>query len=90
MKESRINDIKKLLGAKRLIIGTERTIKKLKQGLLVRVYLAANTSEKTKGDIEHYCRLGGVELEILQKSNEDLGAFCKKPFRISVLGVAKE
>ncbi len=88
--ESRINEIKKLLGTKKLIIGTERTIKKLKQGGIARVYLAANTSEKIKGDIQYYCGLGGVEFELLSKSNEDLGAFCKKQFKISVLSVAKE
>jgi len=82
-----ITEIKKLLGTKKLIIGSERTLKLLKTGKLAKVVIAKNTNKKMKDDIEYY----GSEVEIIQteKTNEELGVLCKKPFPISVLGVAK-
>lgn len=89
-KNTKVEEVRKLLGTDKLVIGTDRTLKGLKQGKIQRVYLASNTDEKIKEAIQHYCKLGKVELIKLNKSNDDLGAFCKKPFRISVLSIAKE
>lgn len=82
-----IAEIKKLLGSKKLIIGSDRTFKLLKTGKLTKVVIAKNANKKMKDDIEYY----GSQVEIIQteKTNEELGVLCKKPFAISVLGVAK-
>lgn len=89
-KTAKIEEVRKFLGTKRLIIGADRTMKGLRSGKLLRVYLASNVSEPAKRDIEYYCGLAGVELVLLDKSNEDLGAFCKKPYKIAVLSITKQ
>ena len=82
-------EIKKLLKEGQLIIGTDRTIKGIKQGKVVRVFLASNTTKDTKEAIQHYSSLAGFEVSILPVLNDELGVVCKKPFSISVLSVKK-
>jgi large subunit ribosomal protein L30e len=82
-------EIKKLLGNEKLVLGTEETLKNLKQGKVAKVYLASNASEDLKRDIEKYVKLSGAELEQLSQNNKDLGTVCKKPFAISVLSLLK-
>lgn len=85
--DKEIAEIKKLLKAKNIIIGTERTLKGLKLGKISKVYLSANCSEKVKDSIEHYSKFGKVSVVKLKYPNDELGVLCKKPFSISVLGV---
>ncbi|MFH0875182.1 MAG: ribosomal L7Ae/L30e/S12e/Gadd45 family protein [archaeon] len=83
-------EVKKVLKSKSLIIGTEKTFKELKAGKLSFVYLASNISDKVKKDIEHYTKFSDVKVMNLDIPNDELGVFCKKPFSISVMGIAKE
>ena len=84
-----VAELKKLLGTDKLIIGTERTIKLLKTGKLAKVFVSYNVAKQVKEDIEYYSGLSKTEIVETGKSNEELGVICKKPFTISVLGVAK-
>lgn len=82
-------EFRKLIAEKKLIIGSDRTIKHLKQGKLKQVYLAANCGEKTKADIMQFGKLAKIDVKELPNSSSELGIFCKKPFSISVIGVLK-
>jgi ribosomal protein L30E len=82
-------EIKKLLADKRLVAGTERALKLVRQGKLAKVYLSANCPPMVKEDLLRHCALAGIECQELQVSNEELGVWCKKPFAISVCGVLK-
>ncbi len=82
-------EIRKLLAEKRLVLGTERTVKLVRQGKLAKVYLSANCPPKLKEDITRYCTLASIECQELVVANEELGVWCKKPFAISVVGVLK-
>ena len=82
-------DIRKLLADKRLVIGTEQTLKFVKLGKLAKVYLSSNCPPALKADLQKYCGLNGIECQELAVPNEELGVWCKKPFAISVLGVLK-
>ncbi|MEM4247414.1 MAG: ribosomal L7Ae/L30e/S12e/Gadd45 family protein [Candidatus Woesearchaeota archaeon] len=82
-------EIKKLMVDKRLVLGTERVQKLLRQGKLAKVYLSSNCPSGLKEDFVRYCALSGIECQELQVSNEELGVWCKRPFVISVLGVLK-
>ncbi len=83
-------EIKKLLKTKKLVIGTEMAVKKLKAGKLAQVFITSNCPDKIKEDIEYYGKLGDTDVVKLKISNDELGIVCKKPFSISVLGVIKE
>jgi len=80
-----IKDIKKILVDKSLVIGSKRTLKKLKVGKIKMVFLAKNTAEKIKKDILNCAK--NVEVNELEITNEELGMLCKKPYKISVVSI---
>lgn len=84
-----VSEIRKLLATEKLIFGLERTLKLLRQGKLAKVFVSNNCRPQAKEDLKRYCELGNVEFAELDKSGEELGTVCKKPFFISVIGVAK-
>ncbi len=85
--EQDVVDIKKAVEEKKAVIGTERTMKSFKGGLLRVVYLAKNCPAETRQDIDYYSTLAGVKVIQLEHPNDELGALCKKPFSISIIGV---
>ncbi|MBS3143465.1 ribosomal L7Ae/L30e/S12e/Gadd45 family protein [Candidatus Woesearchaeota archaeon] len=72
---------------KGLIIGTQRTLKKLKMKEVKKVYASSNCPKEVLEDIEHYTKLYNIPLVKLEETNEELGIICKKPFHISVLSL---
>jgi large subunit ribosomal protein L30e len=84
-----IDDIKKLLKSKNLILGTERTLKNLRIGKLSKVYCSSNCPGQLKADLKYYGELSNTPIIELEQTNEEIGILCKKPFFISVLSVAK-
>lgn len=84
-----LTEIKKLLKEKKLVIGTERTIKNLKLGKVAKVIITSNCNEKLQKDIDYYAALGKTEVLKIKYPNEELGIMCKKPFAISVLSILK-
>lgn len=77
-------EIRKLLGTDKLIIGTERTIKALKNDELAKVIVSKNCSERVQNQLK-----GKAEIVEADENNEELGVLCKKPFRIALLGIKK-
>lgn len=93
MAKKKISDvalqIRKLLDANKLVIGTERSLKMLRLGRLSDVLLASNCISITEETFNKYCALAGAEVKKLALLSDELGVICKKPFAISVLGVLK-
>jgi len=84
-----VEEIKKHLSEKRIVIGAETTVKQLKQGRLDAVFLCSNLPQAVKDDLAHHCGLSKTRLIQLEQSNEELGVICKKPFPISMCGVLR-
>lgn len=82
-------EIKKLIKAKNLIIGTERTIKALKLGKVEKVIRSSNCAENVVDDLNYYASLNKTEIIKVNYPNDELGVICKKPFSISVLSILK-
>lgn len=80
-----IEDLKKLIKSKKVIIGSELVLNGLRTGKAAKVFIASNCKKETLSDIEHYSKVTGVELMKLPYPNDELGVLCKKPFAISVL-----
>ncbi len=80
-------EIRKLFEEGKLVIGTERVEKLLKQGKLKKVFIASNCKEDTKQSFEAYAKLAKADFEQIELSNEEMGIACKKPFSISAVGV---
>ena len=84
-----LTEIKKILKSEDLVIGTEKTLKKLKSGKVKKVLVCSNCPSQVEGDISYYAGLCGAEVFKLDYPNEELGTMCKKPFSISVLSLLK-
>lgn len=84
-----VKEIRDVLVSGKLIIGTEKTEKDLKRGLLSKVFISSNCPEKVRADFSHYASLANVELIDLSIPNEELGIVCKKPFSVSIVGLMK-
>ena len=84
-----VDEIKKLIGSKNLIVGTGRTLKYLKSGKISRVYVSSNCPDGIRADLKYYGELSATPILELDQTNEELGTICKKPFFISVLSVIK-
>lgn len=82
-------EIKKFMKEKRLVIGTNQTMDKLRRGGIEKVFISSNCPEETLGDLETYTKMSGIKLEKLKINSIDLGTLCKKQFNIAVLGVLK-
>ena len=82
-------EIKKLIKAKDLVIGTERTIKNLKLGRVDKIIMSSNCAESVVDNLNHYAGLGKTETIKVNYLNDELGVICKKPFSISVLSILK-
>jgi len=84
-----MEEIRKLLGSEKLILGKERTLKELRKGNLQKVFIASNLDEQTKKDLEYYQEINNFELIDSSMTNEELGTLCRKPFSIAVMGLLK-
>ncbi len=83
-------EIKEALSKKLLVIGANATIKKLKQGKLVKVFLASNCPDRFRDELKHLGEIAKVEVVETDSDNEALGVLCRKQFKISALGILKE
>jgi ribosomal protein L30E len=82
-----ISEIQKAILDKKLIVGTERVMKKIKEGTLKKVFITKNAPEMIKNDITHYTAMGKTEVINLEQTSEDMKEVCKKPFNISIVGI---
>ena len=82
-------EIRKHLATKKLVIGTDETLKNIRKGLITKVYLASNCPAELVKDLNRYSKISGFEIFETKVPNDELGAVCKKPFHIVLLGVMK-
>ncbi len=87
--EDSLTEIRKNTESKKLVYGTEQTIKNLKLGKVGKIFLSANCPEEVKKSIKYYAELSETPVSQLSIDNTELGTICKKPFSISVLGLLK-
>ncbi len=84
-----VEEIKKLLKSNKLVLGTERTLKELRQGNISKIYISKNIPKKIRAEIMNYSKLSDIGVVNLKYTNEYIGEICKKPFSVSVLGQIK-
>ena len=89
MKKINAAELKRMLKAGNIVVGTERTIKNLKLGRVQKVLLSSNCPANVEKDISYYAGLSHAEATKLEYANDELGVICKKPFSIAVLALLK-
>lgn len=80
-------ELKKLLTAKKLVLGSEETVKALRKGKVQKVFIAANCDPMVKSEVENLCKVSSAQCVDLSQGSDEIGVMCKKPFAISVIGV---
>lgn len=78
-------ELRKALKEKKIIIGTEKTLKSIKSGKVSKVFLAKNCPDDVKQSVERYAEISKIDVVQLKESNEEIAMICKKPFPIGVL-----
>ena len=80
-----IEDIKKLVRDKKLVIGKNVVLRAVRAGKAKRVFMADNCPDELKEDLIHFRNISVFELVQLNVPNSELAVICKKPFFISVV-----
>ncbi len=83
----RTSDLKKLLGTEKLVLGTDRTLKAVRQGRVARILLAKNAPSSLRESLDRCQRFSSFELEVSPLTNDELGTLCKKPFSVAVIAI---
>lgn len=80
-----LEDFKKALGGKKIIYGTNETVKALKLGKVKEVFISSNCPKKVVDDLQHYAKQSGAVVKKLEIPDKEVGLLCKKRYSISVL-----
>ncbi|MBI2565250.1 ribosomal L7Ae/L30e/S12e/Gadd45 family protein [Candidatus Woesearchaeota archaeon] len=71
----------------KLVFGTKQTLKLSKLGKLAKVIVSKNCQDFVKERLTYYSSISKLEIVQTPYSSEQLGALCKKPFTVSVIGI---
>ncbi len=72
-----------------VVLGTKRVVKLLKMDKIGKVILSMNVTDDELETINHYAKLYDVEVIKTNLTNVELGTFFRKPFLVTVAGIAK-
>lgn len=71
----------------KVLFGVNNAVRNAKTGKAKLIIVASNCPQKTRGDIEYYCKLSNIPVVIYNGTSIDLGVVCRKPFTVSALTV---
>jgi len=71
----------------KVLFGVNNAVRNAKTGKAKLIIVAANCPQKTREDIEYYCKLSNIPVIIYNGTSIDLGTVCGKPFTVSALTV---
>ena len=69
----------------KVLFGVNNAVRNAKTGKAKLIIVASNCPQKTRGDIEYYCKLSNIPVVIYNGTSIDLGAVCGKAFTVSAL-----
>ena len=84
-----IETLKKALKEKKLVLGLAETQKYANVKKLKEIVIAANTPNTTETKLNKIAELSKIKLNKTDVKNDELGAICKKPYSVSVVGILK-
>ena len=84
-----LTEIRNALKKGTTIIGKDECIKAIKNGTLLKVYMASNVSKAMEEEITYASELSGVDFEKITIPNDELKVVCKRQFLISTIGIKK-
>ena len=79
-----LENLKKAIKEETLTIGTERTLKALKQGKTKEVFVSKNCPDLLRTQVKRYGEISGIKITELNETNNEIGTLCKKPFSVNL------
>lgn len=79
--------VRNAIESKKAIIGSDRALGALKQGELSAIVVASNCPKDVEAKIAHYAAITKSEVHKFPGTSTELGAICRKPFSVLLLGV---
>ena len=83
-----ISELKKMIEGSNMVLGTDKTLKLLKQNKIEKILLSNDSDKQVLDKIRNLSQK--VEVIQLDKSKENIKEICKKQFNISVIGIISE
>lgn len=74
----------------KVLFGAQSAINNAKIGKAKLIIVAANCLQKTREDIQSYCKLSNIPMIIYKGTSIELAAVCGKPFMVSALTIKKQ
>lgn len=71
----------------KVIVGTDKSLKALKQGQAKLVIVSSNCARDKLEDVKYYSKLSNVQLHVFNGDSTSLGLACGKPFSVDMLAV---
>ena len=87
--EKEEKEINKAISQGKVILGRDRNLKLMKQGKVKKVYLAKNTPDFIRQEVEVVAKSEGVNVINLDKTSNQIGVMVGKRFNVLVLGILK-
>jgi len=81
------SELKTLLRTGKVIFGTKKSVKMVKNGRVKMVIITSTLRQDLKDDIKTYAKVSNIPIYEYGGSAYDLGKLCGKPFMISTIGV---
>jgi len=81
-----MSELKEVLKEEGLVLGRDRTLKKMRIGDIKNVFISSNCPKKTEETIRYYAKITKAKVTKLKIDNKELGIKCKKPFSVCVFG----
>jgi large subunit ribosomal protein L30e len=84
-----VKEIKAAIESGKLIEGTDRSLKLLRENKIEKVFVSKNCPGQIKDDIVRLSEFNEIEVVSLSQPNDELGAICRKPYSISMVSISK-
>jgi len=83
-------ELKTSIRTGKVILGTKRTLKILRNGRAKLIIVAKNTPEIIKQKIMYYAKLANFPIYEFPGTSLELGSLCGKPFSVAALAIIDE
>ncbi len=71
----------------KVVLGTKRTLRQVKQGKTQLVIIAANCPKEIQEEVTYYGKLSKIPVYTYQGTSWDLGSVCGRPHMVTCLAV---
>jgi len=80
-------EIRKAMDTGKVILGTNKSLKALKNGDAKLIIYSSNCESESRDDLDYYSKLGNVPTVEYRGTGVDLGMVCGKPFVVSMIAI---